>query len=56
MDDVDQVIHHAPLAAHDEVEVAQADVKIDHSGLVAAQRKARGKSSAGGGLSHPSLA
>jgi hypothetical protein len=40
LDDVDQVVHHAALAAHDEVEVAQADVEVDHGGLVAAQGQA----------------
>lgn len=37
LDHVDEVIHHAALAAHDEVQVAQADVEVDHCGLVATQ-------------------
>jgi len=53
---VDQVIHHATFAAHDQVQVAQADVEVDHGRLVAAQGQARGKAGAGGGLAHPSLA
>jgi hypothetical protein len=43
LDDVDQVIDHAALAAHDQVEVAQADVEVDHCGLVAAQARPEAK-------------
>ena len=35
--DVDEVVDHAALAAHDEVEVAQAHVEVDDRGLEAAQ-------------------
>ncbi|MNV99407.1 hypothetical protein D3C71_1947610 [compost metagenome] len=56
MDHVDEVIHHAAFAAHDEVEVAQADVKVDHGSLVAAQGEAGGKAGTGGGLAHATLA
>src|SRR5690606_8381814 len=56
VDDVDEVVHHAALATHDEVEVAQADVEIDDGGLVTAQGQAGGKTGAGGGLAHPALA
>ena len=35
IDDVDEVIHHAPFAAHDEVQISQTNVKIDDHGLVA---------------------
>ena len=34
LDDVDEVEDHAPLGAHDEVEVAQADVEIDHDDVL----------------------
>ena len=40
VDHVDQVIDDAPLAAHDQVEVAQADVEVDHGGFVTAQCEA----------------
>ena len=33
---VDQVVHYTPLAAHDEIQVAQPHIEIDHYGLVAA--------------------
>src|SRR3546814_15933916 len=56
IDDVDEVEHHAPLAAHDQVEIAQADVEVDDDGLVAAPPKARGKRRAGGRLADPPLA
>jgi hypothetical protein len=56
LDHVDEVIHHAAFAAHDEVEVAQADVKVDHGSLVAAQGEAGGKAGTGGGLAHATLA
>ena len=56
LDDVDEVVHHAALTPHDEIEVAQADIKVDHGGLVAAQGEAGGKGGAGGGLAHATLA
>jgi hypothetical protein len=56
LDDVDQVVDHAALAAHDEVEVAQAHIEVDDGGLVAAQGEAGGKAGAGGGLAHAAFA
>jgi len=56
VDDVDEVVHHAPLATHDEVEVAQADVEVDDRGLEAAQGQPRCECGAGGGLADPALA
>jgi len=56
VDDIDQVIDHAALAAHDQVKVAQADVKVNHCRLVAAQGQTGCKAGAGGGLAHPALA
>jgi hypothetical protein len=56
IDDVDQVVHDATLAAHDEVEVAQADVEVDDRGLEAAQGESRGECRAGGGLADAALA
>ena len=45
LDHVDEVVHHAAFAAHDEVEVAQADVEVDHGRLVAAQARGPMRSS-----------
>src|SRR5690606_26452216 len=56
VDDVYEVIHHAPLAAHDQVQVAQADVEIDDGGLVPAQSEAGTDGGAGGGLTDATLA
>jgi hypothetical protein len=39
LDDVDEVVDHAPLATHDQVEVAQADVEIDDGDLLAARAR-----------------
>ena len=56
VDHVHEVVHHAAFAAHDEVEVAQADVEVDHAGLVAAKREARGEARARGRLADAALA
>ena len=56
VDDVDQVVHDAALATHDEVEVAQADIEVDHGRLVAAQREARRETGTGRGLAHAPFA
>jgi hypothetical protein len=37
--DVDEVVHDATLAAHDQVEVAQADVEVDDGDLVATRAR-----------------
>src|SRR5699024_8008128 len=54
--DVDKVIHDAALAAHDEVEVAQADIEVDDGDFFAGPRQARGQRRAGGGLANPTFA
>ncbi len=56
VDDVDEVIHHAALAAHDEVKVAQADVEVDDDGAVATQGQSHGNGGTGRGFSDPTLA
>jgi hypothetical protein len=56
VEDVDQVIDHTALAAHDQVQVAQADVKIDDGSFVTTQGEARCEAGAGGGLADPTLA
>ncbi len=43
VDHVDEVVHHAPLAAHDQIEIAQADVEVDHRDLLAAPGEADGE-------------
>ena len=56
LDDVDEVEDDAPLGAHHEVEVAQADVEIDHHDLVAALRQRRAERRRRGGLADAALA
>src|SRR5690606_11123804 len=56
LDHVDEVVHHAPLATHDQVEVAQAHVEVDRGDLLAMAGEAAGKGGAGGGLAHAALA
>src|SRR5574343_158046 len=56
VDHVDQVIDHAAFAAHDQVEVAQADVEVDHGRLETAQGEAGREAGAGGGLADATLA
>src|SRR5262249_28644107 len=55
-DDVDEVEDDAPLAAHDEVEIAQADVEVDHHRLLAAHREPGAQGGRGSGLADPALA
>src|SRR5262249_18906098 len=50
VDDVDEVVHHAPLASHDEIEIAQADVEVDHRHLLAAPGQSARKARGGGRL------
>ena len=56
IDDVDEVEHHPALATHHEVEVAQADVEIDHDGLLAAHGQSGGDGGSTRGLPDPALA
>src|SRR5690606_37286834 len=56
IDDVDEVIHHAALAAHDQVQSTQADVEVDDGGLVSAQGAAGTDGGAGSGLADATLA
>ena len=53
---VDEVEHDAAFGAHDEVEVAQADVEIDDHDLVAALRQRSPHRGGRGGLADPALA
>ena len=54
-DHVDEVVDDAALAAHDQVEVAQADVEVDRDGLVPLQREPGRDVRAGGGLADPAF-
>jgi NADP-dependent 3-hydroxy acid dehydrogenase YdfG len=56
LDDVDEVVHHAPLAPHDEVEVAQPDIEVDDRDLLAAAGEPDRERGARGGLAHAALA
>ena len=56
VDDVDQVINNTAFAAHDQVEVAQADVEVDDGGLETALGEAGGEAGAGGGLADAAFA
>jgi hypothetical protein len=55
VDDVDEVIDHTTLAAHDQVEVAQADIEIDDGNLFFASGQAHGQRRAGRGLADPAF-
>ncbi|MNI56904.1 hypothetical protein D3C73_1119330 [compost metagenome] len=54
--DIHEVVHHAAFAAHDQVEVAQADVEVDHRHLLATLRQAARKAGAGSGLADAAFA
>src|SRR3569833_228824 len=56
LDVVDEVIHHAALAPHDEVEIAQSDVEIDDRDFLPAACEPAGKTSRGRRLPDASLA
>ena len=54
--DVDEVVDDAALGPHDEVEVAQADVEIDHHDVLPALRERRAERGRRRGLADPALA
>ena len=56
LDDVDEVVDDPALGAHDEVEVAQADVEIDHHDLFAALRQRGAERGGRGRLADAALA
>jgi hypothetical protein len=56
VDDVDEVVDHAPLAAHDQVEVAQPDVEVDDNRFVTAHRDPSRDACTRGGFAHPTFA
>ncbi len=54
--DIDQIKDDASFRAHDEIEIAQADVEIHDSDLVALQRQSGAEGCGRCGLSHAALA
>src|SRR3990167_2387302 len=56
VDHVDEVVHHATFAAHDQVGFPQADVEVDDDSFVPAQGEAGTDGGAGGGFTHATLA
>ena len=56
LDDVDQVEHHAALGPEHEIEIAQADVEIDHDHFLARLRERGPERGGGGGLADAALA
>jgi hypothetical protein len=56
VDDVDEVVHHTTFAAHDQIEVSQADVEVDDRHFLALHGQAGGKRCAGSGFADAALA
>ncbi len=56
LDDVDEVVDDPALGAHDEVEVAQADVEIDDADVLTGLGEGGPQGRGRGGLAHPALA
>ena len=52
---IDEVIHHTALTAHDQVQIAQTHIKINHNGFKAPKGQACSKTGAGGGFTHTPL-
>ncbi len=40
VDDIDEIVDHPPFTAHDEVQIAQADIEIDDHGAMPAEGEA----------------
>ena len=56
VDDVDEVVDYPALAAHDEIQVTQADIEVDDDGFVPSQGESGAQCGAGSGFTHASLA
>jgi hypothetical protein len=50
LNDVHEVVHDTALAPHDQIEVAQSDVKVDHGDALAALRKSARDAGGRGGF------
>src|SRR5260370_16627780 len=55
VDDIDEIEHNAAFAPHDQVEVAQPDIKVDNDSPLAAQSQPGDDRGCGGALADPSL-
>src|SRR3546814_3705359 len=56
LDDVDEIIYNTAFTTHDQVQVAQAYVKVDNDSFVAAYRQSGGEACTGGGFAHTAFA
>src|SRR5690606_26382802 len=56
VDQVDEVVHHTTLAAHDQVEVTQPYIEVDDDRLVSTQIEPGTDGSAGSGFANAPLA
>jgi len=56
LDNVNQVVNDASFATHNQVEVAQADVKVDDGCFVAAQSQSGCDTGAGRGFAYAAFA
>ena len=52
IDDIDEVVHDAAFAVHDDIKVAQTYIKIDNHGFMAAHSDTTTYRGAGGGFTH----
>ena len=55
LDDIDEVVHDPPLATHDEVQIAQADVEIDDGDFFSAACEAARETGRGSRLPDATL-
>src|SRR5699024_8433306 len=55
LDDIDEIVDNPALASHDEIEVAQADVKVHHDGFMAPLGQTGREACATGGFSDTTL-
>ncbi len=56
LNDVDEIVNHPAFSTHDEIEVTQADIKIDDHDLLLVLRQRGAKRCSRGGLANPALA
>ena len=55
LNDVHEVVNDTPLAPHDQIEVAQSDVKVDHGDALATLRKSACNAGGCGGFTNSSF-
>ncbi len=56
IDDIDEIVDDAPLASHDEIQVAQTDIEIDDDRAMTALRQSHSQRGGRGRLADPALA